>query len=188
VDGEISGIRFYKGPQNLGTHIGNLWTATGTRLASATFTDESAGGWQQVSFTNPVPVTAGTTYVASYFAPQGKYSVDENYFAATYTNGPLTAPSSASAGGNGVYRYGSTSAFPNATFAASNYWVDVVFRSWAGNQPPVANPRSFPVAEDAVLTRAPTQLTVNDAEPADDPLTVTAVAGATNGTVHLDGG
>lgn len=188
VDGEISGIRFYKGPQNLGTHIGNLWTATGTRLASATFTDESAGGWQQVSFTNPVPVTAGTTYVASYFAPQGQYSVDENYFAATYTNGPLTAPSSASAGGNGVYRYGSTSAFPNATFAASNYWVDVVFRSGAGNQPPVANPDSFSVAEDAVLTLAPTQLTVNDADPEDDPLTVTAVAGATNGTVHLDGG
>src|SRR5690606_21995905 len=81
-----------------------------------------------------------------------------------------------------------TSAFPNATFAASNYWVDVVFRSGAGNQPPVANPDSFSVAEDAVLTLAPTQLTVNDADPEDDPLTVTAVAGATNGTVHLDGG
>ena len=35
-DGQITGIRFYKGPQNLGTHVGSLWTSTGTRLASRT--------------------------------------------------------------------------------------------------------------------------------------------------------
>ena len=39
---------------------------SGTLLASATFTNESASGWQQVNFSNPVPITAGTTYVASY--------------------------------------------------------------------------------------------------------------------------
>ena len=27
--GKIVGIRFYKGPQNTGTHIGNLWSSTG---------------------------------------------------------------------------------------------------------------------------------------------------------------
>ena len=27
----------------------------------------------------------------------------------------------------GVYQYGSTSAFPNPSFQGSNYWVDVVF-------------------------------------------------------------
>ena len=37
VSGEITGIRFYKGPQNTGTHIGDLWSADGTLLASATF-------------------------------------------------------------------------------------------------------------------------------------------------------
>ena len=30
-------------------------------------------------------------------------------------------------GGNGVYAYGPTSAFPGSTFQSSNYWVDVVF-------------------------------------------------------------
>ncbi|MDT3680315.1 MAG: DUF4082 domain-containing protein [Burkholderiaceae bacterium] len=188
ADGQITGIRFYKGPQNLGTHVGNLWTSTGTLLASTTFTDESAGGWQQASFANPVPVTAGTTYVASYFAPQGRYSVNDNYFTSSYTNGPLTAPSSASAEGNGVYRYGAASAFPNATFSASNYWVDVVFNAGPINQLPIANPDSFSFAEDAVLTLLPGQLTSNDTDPENDPLTVTAVGSATNGTVRMDSG
>ena len=30
VNGSITGIRFYKGAGNTGTHIGNLWTASGT--------------------------------------------------------------------------------------------------------------------------------------------------------------
>ena len=51
--GYVTGIRFYKGAGNNGTHIGNLWTSSGTLLASATFTNESASGWQQVSFASP---------------------------------------------------------------------------------------------------------------------------------------
>ena len=113
TSGTIIGIRFYKGPQNTGTHIGDLWTSSGTLLASATFTNETASGWQQVNFSSPVSITAGTTYIASYEAPVGEYSVDENYFTNALTNGPLTAPSSASSGGNGVYAYGSGNPFPN---------------------------------------------------------------------------
>ena len=66
VSGNITGIRFYKGPLNTGTHIGDLWSSNGTLLATATFTNETASGWQQVNFSNPVPITAGTTYIASY--------------------------------------------------------------------------------------------------------------------------
>ena len=73
--GTITGIRFYKGPQNTGPHIGNLWSATGTFLASATFTNETASGWQEVDLSKPVAVTAGTTYVVSYHT-NGDYSVD----------------------------------------------------------------------------------------------------------------
>ena len=40
--GFISGIRFYKGSGNTGTHVGSLWSASGTKLGSATFTGESA--------------------------------------------------------------------------------------------------------------------------------------------------
>ena len=54
TNGTITGIRFYKGPQNTGTHVADLWTSTGTLLATATFTNESASGWQQVNFSSPV--------------------------------------------------------------------------------------------------------------------------------------
>jgi hypothetical protein len=126
-NGRITGIRFYKGSKNTGTHIGNLWTTSGTLLASATFTNETASGWQQVNFSTPVTITAGTTYVASYHTNTGEYSANGNYFANARVNGPLTAPSSASSGGNGVYVYGSSNAFPSSTYNSNNYWVDVVF-------------------------------------------------------------
>ena len=58
VDGLITGVRFYKSTTNTGTHVGHLWTRTGQLLATATFTNETASGWQQVSFATPVAVTA----------------------------------------------------------------------------------------------------------------------------------
>jgi uncharacterized protein DUF4082 len=39
--GTITGIRFYKGRQNLGTHVGHLRSATGALLATANFTNET---------------------------------------------------------------------------------------------------------------------------------------------------
>ena len=123
TNGSITGIEFYKGPQNTGTHVADLWTATGTLLATATFTNETASGWQEVDFSNPVAITAGTTYVASYHT-NGNYSADPNLFATNVTNGPLTAPSSSSSGGNGVYAYGSSSLFPTNSFNSTSYGVE----------------------------------------------------------------
>jgi Domain of unknown function (DUF4082) len=128
ANGSITGIRFYKGSGNTGTHIGNLWTTSGTKLASATFTNETASGWQQVTFATPVSVTAGTVYVASYYAPAGHYAADGGYFASTgVDNAPLHAIQNGVSGGNGVYAYGSASSFPASTYNSTNYWVDVVF-------------------------------------------------------------
>jgi Domain of unknown function (DUF4082)/Bacterial Ig domain/Putative Ig domain len=125
--GNITAFRFYKGSQDTGTHTASLWSATGTPLATATFANETASGWQQVNLSTPVSITAGATYIASYHT-SGHYSANGNYFAAAHTNGPLTAPSSASSGGNGVYAYGSAVSFPSNTYNATNYWVDVVFQ------------------------------------------------------------
>ena len=128
VAGYITGVRFYKGSGNTGTHVGHLWTSTGTLLATATFTGETASGWQQVTFSTPVAITAGTIYVASYFAPLGHYADDYNYFTSGgHTNGPLTALANSTPGGNGVYKYGASGAFPNVSYKSSNYWVDVMF-------------------------------------------------------------
>src|SRR5262249_9142068 len=127
--GFVTGVRFYKGSLNTGTHIGNLWSSSGTLLATATFAGETAAGWQQVNFASPVAITANTTYVVSYFAPAGRYAFDGNYFTTNgVTNGPLHAlANNEDPGGNGVFNYGSSSSFPPHTFNAANYWVDVVF-------------------------------------------------------------
>ncbi len=132
--GYVTGIRFYKGPSNTGTHIGYLWTSTGTLLVSATFTSETATGWQQVTFANPVPIAADTIYIASYYAPDGGYAADSEYFASSgVTSGPLTALSNATGNGNGVYLYGTGGGFPTSSYDATNYWVDVVFNPGSVN-------------------------------------------------------
>src|SRR5204863_8939172 len=69
--GFITGVRFYKETDNTGTHVGSLWTTNGSLLATGTFSGESASGWQELDFSSPVAVTAGTTYVASYFTSTG---------------------------------------------------------------------------------------------------------------------
>ena len=74
LNGTITGVRFYKGPTNTGVHVGKLWSNSGTLLASVNFTGETASGWQQMNFSTPVTITANTTYVASYYAPNGGYS------------------------------------------------------------------------------------------------------------------
>jgi fibronectin type 3 domain-containing protein len=132
VAGEITGLRFYKGDTNTGTHVGNLWAADGTLLATATFAAESASGWQTVTFDQPVTIQPNTTYVASYHTDVGHYSTTENAFgSAGVSNGPLHALANGADGGNGVYVYGA-SAFPTQTFGATNYWVDVVFAPSSG--------------------------------------------------------
>jgi Domain of unknown function (DUF4082)/Fibronectin type III domain/Bacterial Ig domain len=127
VAGSVTGIRFYKATTNTGTHIGSLWSATGTLLEAATFTSETASGWQQVNFSTPVPINAKTTYVAAYLAPKGHYSDTSSEFAtAGFSNLPLSALAN-SISVNGVYAYSTGDVFPTSTYKATNYWVDVDF-------------------------------------------------------------
>jgi hypothetical protein len=127
VAGSVTGVRFYKGSGNTGVHVGNLWSSTGTKLATVTFGGETASGWQQANFSPPAAIPANTTYIISYFAPSGHYAADANFFAATgVDNAPLHALSNGASGGNGVYLYGSAGGFPSNTFSSTNYWVDVV--------------------------------------------------------------
>ena len=130
VAGFVTGVRFYKGPRNTGTHVGNLWSSSGTLLASARFTGETASGWQTAAFNNPVPIVAGTIYIISYHT-SGFYSADPGYFSSDHSNGPLLA----SASGNGVYAYGATSSFPIVSVGATNYWVDLIFTQQAPGGP-----------------------------------------------------
>jgi hypothetical protein len=145
TNGTITAIRFYKSTANTGAHVGNLWSSSGTLLGTATFSGETASGWQQANFTTPIPISSNTVYVASYHCNGGHYGSDLNFFAsAGVDNPPLHALSSGASGGNGVYAYGSASAFPTSTYNAANYWVDVVFVP--GPLPLVINTSSLPEA------------------------------------------
>jgi hypothetical protein len=169
--GFITGVRFYKSAANTGTHIGNLWTGAGTLLATATFSAESASGWQEVTFSTPVAVVANTIYVASYHTNIGHYSVTPGYFATAVDAPPLQAPANVS-NANGVYRYGS-SGFPSNSYNAGNYWVDVVFNTATGGAdttPPTVMAITPAAGATGVGTSAP--VTVSFSEPV-DPATVT---------------
>jgi hypothetical protein len=137
--GFITGLRFYKGTQNSGTHVGHLWSSAGQQLAEATFTNETASGWQEVMFAEPVPIRANTTYVASYFSPSGGYAIDQDYFTSAVNSPPLRALANGEDGPNGVYKY-QTSGFPTQTFQASNYWVDVLFYAGEDQAEDVTDP------------------------------------------------
>nr|WP_246735346.1 DUF4082 domain-containing protein [Rhizobium binae] len=187
ANGQITGLTYYRSAQDTGTHIGSLWTASGQLLAQATFINETASGWQTVSFTQPINVSAGTTYVASYHS-NGFYSATANYFATDYSNGALTAPSSTTSGGNGLYAYGTSSLFPTASYNASNYWVDVLYRQGSGqNAVPVAtNDSGFSTNTGTPITLHASVLLANDSDADGDALVITGVSGAVNGSVSYD--
>ncbi len=173
VNGYVTGIRFYKGSGNTGTHVGNLWNAGGTLLASATFTGETASGWQQVNFASPVAIMANTVYVASYFAPNGHYAADAGFFSnAGVDNGSFHLLKNGTSGGNGVYQYASASTFPSASYNATNYWVDAVFSSTGApdtvpptvgsvSPPPNATGVAATVSVSAAFSEAMDPATVN---------------------------
>lgn len=77
-NGYITGLRFYKGANDTGAHVANLWSSSGALLASAAFPvgSESASGWEQLNLSAPVPITANTVYVASYHTTAGHFVVD----------------------------------------------------------------------------------------------------------------
>jgi Domain of unknown function (DUF4082)/Bacterial Ig-like domain len=124
VNGTVTAIRFYKGAGNTGTHTGSIWSSSGTRLATVTFTGESATGWQSATLTTPLALSAGQTYVVSYYAPNGDYAATGGFFGSGWSAGPLSAPST----NNGRYLYAGGGGFPNSSFGATNYFVDVVFQ------------------------------------------------------------
>lgn len=153
--GNVTGIRFYKGTGNTGTHVGSLWNSAGTRLAQVTFTNETATGWQTATLSTPVALATGQTYVVSYRAPNGRYSYTQGFFNTTWTSGVFTA----SGPNNGLYRYGSGGVMPANSWNATNYFVDVVYstatQAQAQTQTATASPTPTPTPT-ATSTSTPT--------------------------------
>ncbi|WP_346319209.1 DUF4082 domain-containing protein [Chitinophaga sp. YIM B06452] len=119
--GNITQIRYYKYSGETGTHIGRLWSAGGTELASVTFTGETASGWQTATLSTPYEIVANTVYVVTVNS-NTRYGATPGGLASAVTNGPLSTV----VGSNGVF--GTTlGAFPTSTYNGGNYFRDVTF-------------------------------------------------------------
>jgi hypothetical protein len=168
VSGTVVGVKYWKTRENAGVHVGTLWSSTGKKLATATFTSETSEGWQAVTFTAPVNVAAGERYVVSYHAPNGRYSQTQ-YYSGADTSDVLSVAGSQS----GVYSYGTTTSFPTKTWHSSEYWVDVLFRpstSTATTPTPTVTPTASPTPTPSV-TPTPTVTATTTATPTATPTT-----------------
>lgn len=154
VDGFITGVRFYKAIGDTGTHIGNLWSSTGTLLASVSFLGETTSGWQEASFSGPVAITANTTYVISYHSSANYYTSTVGGLTSAVTTGNLTALANGTDGSNGVYIYSGVPAFPTQSYNSSNYWVDVVFDTDAVDDTPPSITQVTPNSNATLVSSA----------------------------------
>jgi Domain of unknown function (DUF4082) len=117
--GVVTKLRFFKPAGASGTHVGHLWDGAGTLLATANYGTETASGWQEVTLSTPVPITAGTPYVVSY-AEHGGFAFTSHGFDTGVDAPPLHVPAF-----GGTYQR-PEGTFPSLVWFNSNFWLDVV--------------------------------------------------------------
>lgn len=160
VAGTVTGVKFYEQTWMYGyNHVGHLWSSSGQLLATVTFSGETGVGWQQATFSNPVSISANTTYVVSFSTGGGYFGISTGSIGSTgYSNGPLHAlPNSWSNGGNGVYGY--SGSFPSYNGNGMNFWVDVMFSPSVSSAVQPAVSTVSPAAQGVTVVPA----TANDA-------------------------
>ena len=107
-------------------------------------------------------------------APVGHYSGEDFGLNLGVDSPPLHALAN-STSSNGVYQYGATSLFPNQTYNAENYWVDVVFVDTVGpdTTAPTVMSRSPAIGATGVATNSAVTAVFNE------PIDAATVSGAT---------
>jgi hypothetical protein len=183
ANGQATGIRFYKTAENKGTHTGSIWSSTGGLLARVTFAGETSSGWQTASLSAPVKLSAGSSYVVSYYSPYGRYTAT-GWFKGASASPNLKVPSS----NVGVYAYGASSSFPTLSWHSSQYWVDLTFSagsSATASATPVASTSTAaapPVTSTSAgsSATAPSTSTTTAPSTAAPTTTVTAAGGTTS--------
>ncbi len=122
---KVKMFSYYKVGGESGTHIGRLWSNAGTLLASATFTNESASGWQYASLASNVYIQPGNTYVVSVNSNTAYGAGASQSLASSITNGIL---STVADGNNGVFSGtpNTQGQFPTSSFNNNNYFRDIL--------------------------------------------------------------
>ena len=126
---KLTAVRYYKSPGETGTHVGRIWSSTGTQLAQVTYTGETASGWQQQALASPLTLTAGQTYVSS-VGLNAFYSFTDLGLQTAKSNGPLRSI----VGSNGLYA-NAAGTFPTLSYHQANYFADVVVTTPSGTTP-----------------------------------------------------
>lgn len=120
--GKITAIRYWKAASEIGTHVGKIWTLTGSNpLAEVAFSNETASGWQQQQLSTPLIIQSNTIYIVSVNI-NGFFAVTNNGLASSVINGNLSSVADSS---NGVF--GTPGVLPTNSYQNSNYFCDVVF-------------------------------------------------------------
>lgn len=172
VDGSATAIRFYKVEGQRGTHLGSLWAPDGTRVATVTFANESAAGWQTAALATPVKLAAGARYVVSYRVPAGgRYATTVNFRGKSASHALKVRHR-----GSGVYSYGTS--HPRSQWRSSQYWADLSFvpadRGGSGAAPAPAPAPTTDPTQTPTPAPSPTPTPV----PAPQPTTAPAPAPA----------
>ena len=167
MNGQVKAIRFTRRRRSTGTHIGNLWSLSGdqARIGDLRQRDDlrmaagqpvrsgDAHGWHGVRrllLRTRRALRRGHRLLRS-------FGVDSP---------PLHALADGVSGGDGVYKYGTSSVFPTTTFQSEGYYVDVVFSTV---------PVSAPAAPaNVTATAGNATATVNWTAPADGGSAVTS--------------
>jgi hypothetical protein len=154
---QLIALRYWKDATETGSHVGRVWNSAGTQIASATFQNESASGWQRQSLAVPVSLQPGQTYTIS-IGLHSTYVRNYDDLATQLVSGPLR---SVADGHNGVYA-SVAGQFPSASYRNSNYFVDAVVRlpgepangPQVASQTPLAGATGVGVSSDVTATFA----------------------------------
>ncbi len=143
---KVKKFAYYKMNGETGAHVGNLWSSTGTLLASAAFTNETASGWQYADLNSAVYIQPGNSYVVSVNSNTAYGVGDPQSLGSSITNGIL---STVADNNNGVFSGSENTAgvFPTISFNNNNYFRDIVVEPLT---PPAVPAQTFPVNVDSI--------------------------------------
>ena len=115
-DGWVRKVSFFKYEGDEGGHSAQVWSADGRLLGSQEFDSETSSGWQTLTLTKPVFISAGESFTASVYGATYSYAYD--YIPKT-NSGPLSVI-------DGSFAFGEQSSYPSVPGSWS-YGVDLDF-------------------------------------------------------------